>query len=73
MDAQGAAGVSQLIVCRSEKRIRTSLERLVKMRQTSAQGRLDGFFKVVESSSSSSSTLKRPVMHHSDTLMTDHV
>lgn len=37
----------------SEKRIRASLEKLVKSRQTSAQGRLDGFFKVVE---------KRPVI-----------
>ncbi len=39
----------------SEKRIRASLEKLVKSRQTSAQGRLDGFFKVVE---------KRPVSNY---------
>lgn len=39
----------------SEKRIRSALEKLVKSRQTSAQGRLDGFFTVV------ASTTKRPV------------
>jgi hypothetical protein len=41
----------------SEKRIRSALEKLVKSRQTSAQGRLDGFFTVVGTSSS-----KRPVI-----------
>jgi hypothetical protein len=47
-------GMLMTPVCLSEKRIRASLEKLVKSRQTSAQGRLDGFFKVVE---------KRPVQN----------
>lgn len=48
--------VKRLNLFCSEKRIRASLEKLVKSRQTSAQGRLDGFFKVT-----SVEPAKRPV------------